>query len=427
MFKRCRSIGILMMCSLLGWSGELPAQAMKVELQNQGDNWTLLRGGEPFFIQGAGGLGSKKLLREMGGNSFRTWGAEGLDVQLDEAQKLGLAVTAGIWMTHERHGFDYKNRDMVAAQLERARQTVLKYRDHPALLLWGVGNEMEGFAEGDDPAIWSAVNEIAAMIKELDPNHPTMTVVAEIGGARVKSIHRLCPAIDVVGINSYGGGRTLARRYRAAGGTKPFIITEFGPPGTWESKQSSWGAPLELSSTAKASWYRATYEGSVLAEREKLCLGSYAFNWGNKQEATATWFGLFLPDGARLEAIDTMRELWSGTRPANRCPQIKSVEVLGTTRVDPGATVRASVEASDQEQAPLKIRWELHKDTVQYQLGGDVQPTPPTYPDAIAKSTGREVELRMPGDPGGYWLYAFVYDDKGGAAVANVPLYVDEK
>ena len=77
------------------------------------------------------------------------------------------------------------------------------------MLLWGIGNEMEGFASGDNPAIWKAVNEVAAMVKQLDPNHPTMTVTAEIGGGRMEGVHKRCPAIDIHGINSYEGALSL--------------------------------------------------------------------------------------------------------------------------------------------------------------------------------------------------------------------------
>src|SRR5436305_1091987 len=94
-------------------------------------------------------------------------------------------------------------------------------------------------------AVWSAINSIAARAHKLDPNHPTFTVVAEIGGDRVKNIHRLCPEIDVVGINSYAGAATVPERYKKAGGTKPFVLTEFGPAGTWESKKNHYGAVPE--------------------------------------------------------------------------------------------------------------------------------------------------------------------------------------
>ena len=63
-----------------------------------------------------------------------------------------------------------------------------------------------------------------------------------MGGDKVQQLHKHCPDIDIIGINSYGGGVSLADRYRAAGATKPFVITEFGPPVTWETKLNEFGA-----------------------------------------------------------------------------------------------------------------------------------------------------------------------------------------
>ncbi len=260
-----------------------------------------------------------ELLADAGANSVRTWGADDIGERLDAAHALGLSVTVGIWLGHERHGFDYSDKVQVQAQLERARQTVLRYKDHPAVLLWGIGNEMEGYESGDNPAIWTAVNDIAAMVKQLDPAHPTMTVTAEIGGGRIASINELCPAIDIHGINSYGGAPSLPERYRAGGGTKPYVLTEFGPPGSWEVPKNAWGAPYEPTSTEKADAYRKAYESAVNGA-QGLALGSYVFTWGFKMEATATWFGMFLSDGARLGAVDTMTELWSGKPPENLAP-----------------------------------------------------------------------------------------------------------
>ena len=211
-------------------------QPVPVELVETPDGqWQLLRDGQPYFIMGAGGSGPKDMLAAAGANTFRTWGVgPDLGQQLDQAQQLGLTVVVGHWLGHPRHGFDYNDLDAVAEQFARVRQDVLAYKDHPALLLWAVGNEMEGFAEGDDAAVWSHVQALAAMIKDLDPHHPTMTVTAEIGGRRVEAVHSLCPDIDIMGINSYGGLPSVPERYRKLGGTKPIVITEFGPPGTWE-------------------------------------------------------------------------------------------------------------------------------------------------------------------------------------------------
>ena len=400
------------------------AQAIPVELQATEQGWQLLRGGEPYFIRGAGGSASLKELAEAGGNSIRTWGADNLDALLDEAHALGLTVTVGIWLGHERHGFDYSDEGQVKAQLARAREAVLRYRDHPALLMWGIGNEMEGFEDGGDPAIWAAVNDIAQMVKELDPAHPTMTVTAEIGGARVRSVQELCPAIDIHGINSYGGALSVAERYRSAGGTKPYVLTEFGPPGSWEIPSNDWGAPVEISSTDKAAFYRRSYEQGVLAAPD-LALGAYAFTWGFKMEATATWFGMFLPDGSPLGAVDVMTELWSGEPPANLAPVIEALTINGEARVDPGDEVRISADVSDPEDAALQVRWALRRESGDYLTGGDFRPMLPDIEGAVLKGSRTGATLRMPEDPGAYRVFLYIYDDAGKAATANLPLLVN--
>src|SRR5690606_8393492 len=145
------------------------------------------------------------------------------------------------------------------------RATVEKYRNHPALLMWVLGNEMED-PEGKNGAVWTAINGLARMVKEIDPNHPTMTVVAEIGGDKVKNFHALCPDVDILGLNSYGGVASLGGRYKKLGGTKPYIVTEFGPPGIWEIKKNDISAYPEPTSTEKAAIYRRAYESSVLGQ-----------------------------------------------------------------------------------------------------------------------------------------------------------------
>lgn len=422
-FSRTPRIVLTAILCCLSWAPLSHAAAVKTEVVQRDGKWQLLRDGKPYFIKGVGGDGPKPLLAELGGNSVRTWGADNLDAQLDEAQKLGLSVTVGIWLGQERSGFSYNNADQVAEQLERCRQAILKYKDHPAVLMWGIGNEMEGYKNGDNAAIWSAVNNIASMAHKIDPNHPTMTVIAEIGGDRVKNIHRLCPDIDVVGINSYAGMASIPKRYKDAGGTKPYVITEFGPPGTWEVGKNSFGALVEPTSTAKGDFYRQSYESGV-ASQPGLCLGSYAFLWGNKEEATATWFGMLLPDNTRLAPVEVMGELWSGKQPANHCPKIEPIEVHGGDVVSPGQNATASVKVTDADGDPVKLTWQLHHEQEKRGVGGDREDPTREYPEAIVSAANDRVQLRMPAEPGVYRLYVVARDGKGNGATANTPLMV---
>ena len=399
------------------------AEAIPVELKQTETGWQLSRGGDPYFIRGAGGDASMSDLVAAGANSIRTWDADGIDDRLDEAHRLGLSVTVGIWLGHERHGFDYQDAAQVRKQFERAREMVLRYKDHPAVLLWGVGNEMEGFEAGDDPAIWRAVNDIAAMIKELDPHHPTMTVTAEIGGARISSVHERCPDIDIHGINSYGGGPSLVERYRKGGGSKPIVLTEFGPPGAWEVPKNAWGVPPEPTSTEKAAFYRQTYETSI-AGAPGLALGAYAFTWGHKMEATATWFGMFLPDGSRLGAVDVMTELWSGRPPADLAPTVEPLTVAGEPEAAPGDELEVRAVVADPEGGALRAQWALRPESSEYVTGGDFRAMMPDIEGAVLDGGPEGAKIRLPQEPGPYRLFLYAYDEGGNAATANVPLRV---
>jgi hypothetical protein len=386
-----------------------------------GGTFRLVRNGEPYFVRGVGGDTHLAELAEAGGNSIRTWGADNLDEILDEAHRHGLTVCVGLWLGHERHGFDYHDRSAVQQQLDGCRRTVQRYKDHPAVLMWGVGNEMEG--DGTNPEIWRAVEQIAREIKQIDPDHPTMTVIAELGDGKIQNIERFCPSIDIVGVNSYGGLMSVGKRYRAGGGSKPYIITELGPPGPWEVGKTPWGSPLEMTSTAKGRWYADGYRAAV-SEQDGLCLGSYAFYWGHKQETTATWFGMLLPDGSRLAAVDALVEAWTGTPPANLCPRILSLETDRTGDLGPGQTIVANIAATDPENDPLSFRWVLQSDSKTIGSGGDHQEDEASF-DAAVSSSGPAAKVIMPDAAGGYRLFAYVADDHGGAAVANVPLHVE--
>jgi len=423
-------IGALLFAGPSFFGGVAMAEPVPVELRQTDQGWQLLRGGEPYFIRGAGGSQSLNLFAAAGGNSTRTWGAETPDGEdsvgelLDEAHALGLTVTLGIWLGHERHGFDYDDEAQVAGQLERVRRIVLRHRNHPALLLWGIGNEMEGFDAGDDPAIWRAVNDAAALVKELDPNHPTMTVTAFVHGERIRYVHEVCDAIDIHGINAYGGALAVPELLEDAGAAKPYILTEFGPPGPWETAESDWGAPFEQNSTDKAAFYRRAYTAAIESAPGRA-LGSYAFLWGNKMEATDTWFGMFLDDGAATEAVDTMTEIWSGKPPDNRAPAIGALNVVPDLRAKPGALIRAEVDVSDPEGAPLTSRWVLRRESDEYLTGGDARPLPPAFPDAIVESSVDTATFAAPEYPGSYRLFYFAYDDNGKAATANLPIMVE--
>jgi hypothetical protein len=398
------------------------AEPVPVELQKTDSGWQLLRGGEPYFIHGAGGDGPLDQLAAAGANSIRTWGGD-VGTLLDDAHALGMTVTVGIWLEHERHGFSYSDARQVAAQLERVREMVLKYKDHPALLMWGVGNETEGFGDGDDPVVWKAINDAAALIKELDPNHPTMAVTVFVHGGRIEFLHNRSPAIDIHGINAYGGAQVIPQHFADRGATKPFVLTEFGPAGPWEMPKTEWGAPYEQTSTVKADFYGESYRRAIEAAPGKA-LGAYAFLWGHKMEATATWFGMLLEDGSQTGAVDTMTEIWSGKPLANLAPTVAALKVSGSNQLEPGQTIDVATTIADPEGGDLQVEWVLRAESGDYLTGGDYRPSAPDIEGAVLEGRVDGAQVRMPDEPGAYRLFVYAWDEGGKAATANVPLLV---
>lgn len=414
---------VILLIAMLLLPATATAQPIPVELRETEEGWQLLRGGEPYLIRGAGGDASLERLAAAGGNSLRTWSTDRAGEILDEAHRLGMTVTLGIWLGHERHGFDYRDPEQVAQQLQKARVAVLEYRDHPALLMWGIGNEAEGLGMGDDPVIWDAINEVAALVKQLDPHHPTMTATAELGGARIEFVHERSPAIDVHGINTYGGALSVAERLRENGGKKPYVLTEFGPVGPWEMPTTEWGAPYEQTSTQKAEFYRRSYQAAVL-ESGGQALGAYAFLWGHKMESTATWFGMLLDDGSSLGAVDVLRELWTGKSADNLAPSVEPVVIDTDPTLKPGAVVTATARVSDPDGDEIRVVWALRSEPDTFETGGDVQRAMPDIENAVIESKGPEAKIRMPTEPGPYRLFVYAYDAAGNAATANIPLLV---
>jgi hypothetical protein len=395
------------------------AQPLVVEIRSTPTGFQLLRDGQPFFIKGAGGEGFETLAKA-GGNSIRTWDSKNLQAVLDRAHAQKLAVTVGFWLPHERHGFNYDDAGAVVREQGRILATVKQFQNHPAVLLWAIGNEMEG--DGNKIAIWKAVEAIAADIKRQDPYHPTMTVIAEIGGKKIPKLKAHCPSIDIIGVNSYAGMGSLGRRLSEAGWKKPFVVTEFGPPGHWESSQTSWGTKREMSSSQKADYYLARYREGV--QKQSQCLGSYVFIWGHKQEATVTWYGMFLPDGTRLGAVDAMTTAWEGPSPANLCPEITAISASKVKGIPADSIIDVTLKVMDPEGDALRTEWRLVPETGIYSFGGDAEFAAPDAKNAILQSSTSHARVRAPQTGGAYRIYAYVRDGQGGGATANVPIQI---
>jgi hypothetical protein len=409
-----------------------PPGIIPVTIERDGDRFYLTRGGEPFFIRGCSGFEFLDEAVAAGANTIRTWGINHLDGGrlLDKAHARGLAVVVGLWLEHERQGFDYNDAKRVKAQYDRLTQAVLEYKHHPAILAWGVGNEVEG--GGADPIVWDAVDDIARFIKDVDPYRPTMAVLAGTAIDRIQAVKNRAPHIDILGVNVYGGYTVTSQRIREAGWVGPYAVTEFGIDGTWagSSFKTEWGAAVEPPSGVKADIYDRRYR-RLVSDTDR-CVGAFAFKWGFVPKGTSTWYSLFHEKGEPNAVVDVMTYHWTGSWPEDRAPDVRSLILEGrkpedNLRVRPGQMLEAEVEYLHAKAEQLDLRWEVLPEVrvIEHVQGSQPIDVAPRE-EKIEKTDRNRVRLAAPGEPGAFRLYFYAYSPTGRIGTANFPFYVEE-
>lgn len=404
----------------------------KVRLRKDNHRFLLLVNDKPFYIKGAGvDLGNIKSLADFGGNAFRTWRVNngektGLEI-LDEAHKNGLMVCMGIEVERERHGFDYDNEHAVAEQMAEIKKDILALKDHPALLMWGIGNELN--LRHENPKVWDAVNDLSKMIHQIDPNHLTTTMLAGAEPEVITQVAENCPDLDLLSFQIYGAIDKLPNYLQESNYQGAYMITEWGATGHWECENTTWDRPIEANSSKKANDYHSRYIDYIAAD-VKQCIGSFVFLWGQKQERTPTWYGLFLENEKSTEAAQVMQYLWTGKWAEHRIPKIGALTINNmhaeeSVRLEQHKTYDAKIEITNPNKN-LSYRWELMKevDRALQSDGGDFEPTPETVWQQSDSSTLSEIQFSPP-ETGEFRLFVYVDDCYGGSATANMPILIE--
>ncbi len=409
----------------------LVGEPIKVEIVATNNGYQLLRGGQPYIVKGAGLANMDlKSLAYHGGNSLRTWSvddrAEPAQKLLDRAHALGLTVSLGLEFHRERQGFDYDDVDAVALQFEQTKARILKYKDHPALLTWIIGNELN--FNFKNPKVYDAVNDVAKMIHELDPNHPTTTTLSFFDRKALSVIEARAPDLDFVSFQLYAGLINLPADIEKSQYQKPYFITEWGAVGHWEVAKTNWGAPIENTSSEKASSYLKSYQ-HVLGSHTDQAIGNYVFLWGQKQEKTPTWYGMYLSSGEETEAIDVMHYIWNGQWPHNRSPTVSPIRINNKTAhhnvtLERGKYYTATLAVNDFDNDPITYQWVVKAESSADKVGGDYEKVPELITGLIEDSTAAEIILTAPNKSGAYRLFVYVFDGHNHAGHANIPFYV---
>ncbi|MAJ80289.1 MAG: hypothetical protein CMK30_03010 [Porticoccaceae bacterium] len=94
-----------------------------------------------------------------------------------------------------------------------------------------------------------------------------------------------------------------------------------------------WGRPIEQNSSEKAAANKYRYDNFVITNKNQ-CVGAFVFLWGQKQERTPTWYGLFLENGRHTEMTPIIYFLLIGKLPEIPLPVGFAMTVLNENRIN---------------------------------------------------------------------------------------------
>lgn len=238
--------------------------------QVQGVAWSPVARGAPY----PGGLDYRgfaevdiALMRDAGINVVRTY------VTIVETDVLDALYEAGIYVLNSAYIFGGEDLSVLPERINAVK-------DHPALLMWTLGNEWNynGLYVGlSHEESLRRLNQAASLVKSLDPAHPIVSVYGELPSAETLAA---MPDVDVWGINAYRGiGFGTLFEDWAARSEQPMIVTEYGA-----DAYNALIGDVDLASQADATraLTSAILAQSPTASGTGACLGGTLFEWADE-------------------------------------------------------------------------------------------------------------------------------------------------
>jgi len=401
-----------------------------VHIRKQNGKYILYKNNRPFYIKGASGSANLSLLKQLGGNAIRIWDTTNLGVILDSAHANKIAVIAGLPFQNSSIVQLYQNPDRIAAQHNAFKKIVNRYRKHPAMLMWCVGNELDFPYGWSCNSFYKAYNELTDMIHRADPHHPVTTTVLNFNPKYIANLLVRCD-IDLISFNIFSTLDLLRKNLRNYLWLwhGPYLVLEWGIDGPWNgTMQTAWGAYIEKTSNEKAEIYKKRYQLHMPLESRRF-LGGFVFYWGNKQETTHTWFSIFDAQGRKTAAAKTMKYLWTGKELDESFPEIKQMLVEKRNAYEniiliPGACTHAEVALLSSADSIKSVTWQIFREDWFRKNNENSTRLLNPLSQLMKPEQGLSATFTSPAQEGPYRIFATLYDNKGNMATCNTPFYV---
>ncbi|MDD5409231.1 MAG: glycoside hydrolase family 2 TIM barrel-domain containing protein [Candidatus Omnitrophica bacterium] len=261
-------------------------------------------------------VGDFKLMQDMGVNTIRLYHHPlKVNKQLlrDLYNTCGIRVIMGDFLgkyaigsgASWNPGTDYNNETHKKNMIESVKKMVNEFKDEPYVLFWLLGNEnVYGYAcnANEEPEVFfKFANEVAKIIKSIDPEHPVAICSGDI--LFLDKFGKNTPDIDIFGTNAYRGDYGFGAFWRQVKeeADKPAFITEFGCPAFAEGKNSDESEELQ------AQYHLGSWEdiqnNMAFSGQEGNALGGVVFEYLDE------WWKAYEP------AIHDTKGLWAGPFP----------------------------------------------------------------------------------------------------------------
>jgi beta-galactosidase/beta-glucuronidase len=249
-----------------------------------------------------------KMLCQAGVNTITGWDSDkgyNQDIfdqlTLDTAYKYGIGVVMPIFLPKTGN---YQDPQFTNQLVARATAKVAQYKDHPAIRMWGVGNEVLNDMPPDpdmEAAFLHFYLGLVDAVHTMDPNHPVIYREAED-----KWVPMLAQALQdsgdmrpwlLYGMNIYDKDPApLLQQWPSYGLDRPLFISEFG----WEG----------ASPTERAQGYTSMWRSIRTFPNYVLGGAPYAWSIAGPEPTDSKW-GLTNAFGFPVDGtFDALQQLW---------------------------------------------------------------------------------------------------------------------
>jgi hypothetical protein len=329
---------------------------------------------------------------------------------LNVAEENGLKVMYGFWFEPE---VDYlMDSAKVKKYIEQVVSVVEKYKDHPAILTWGLGNETWGLMKHHftQPYLTEVrlkyvkmLDYLANRIHQIDPTHPVITASEHANelSCELLELRNYAPSVDIIGVNSYYLQQVgkLQKITQKIDPSRPYLFSEFGPLGYWDKDFNKYNKNNELVEDSDyEKSYLYGYEWNNFVKQNKgYNLGGVAFCWSDRLEGTATWFGLTDQKGRKKPAYFKMEQAWKGIKAFPDSMPEFYIEGPGV-KIEPGKYFQFKVWSKNGVPDSYNYRWNFRREEYLEELPGLVR----SFED------GKRIMLKVPFEESNYRLYLYV-------------------